>query len=94
MWGSGPEQREEAKVYKDRVVKSGDEVRLLPVELREKDKDFGDAIAQEEFNRLCNWLGDGPFVIHCIGQWPCGKYMLYLKKEGACGPGVDASDFM
>ena len=64
-----------------RLVGPGDQVDLLP----EMDTDSARG-----------WLGQGPYTISWIGQWPCGKIMLYLKTTGGQNsgePGAPASEF-
>ncbi len=77
------------------IVITQDEVKLLPVDLRNQEGEDGDYFAQKAFDSLRSWLGDGPFKVSWIGQWPCGRFMLYLNgaKDGG-EPGVPASDFM
>lgn len=41
---------------------------------------------------LRDWLGEGPYTISWIGEWPCGRVMLYLTAAG--GAGVLASNFV
>ncbi|MEK7583918.1 MAG: hypothetical protein AAB490_01625 [Patescibacteria group bacterium] len=77
-----------------RLIRPGDEVTLLPVNLREQDEEHGDYFARKEFDCLREWLGDGPFTVSRIGRWPCGKIMLYLKGAKSPKPGAYASDFM
>ena len=89
-----PADQQEAYVYGNRLVRPGDKVELLPVNLREQDEEDGDYFARQDFNSLRNWLGEGPFTISWIGRWPCGQIMLYLKAGKSNGAGAYASDFM
>ena len=79
-----------------RLVERGNQVKLLPVELREQDEEDGDFFTQQEYERLHSQLcGDGPFVVFSMGEWPCGRTMLYLKSiDGRDLGGYYASDFM
>ncbi len=87
-------RQQEAYVYGNKLVRPGDRVELLPVSLRDKDKEYGGYTAQQYFDFLRDWLGEGPFTISWIGRWPCGKTMLYLKGAKSDEPGAEASDFM
>ncbi len=89
-----PTIQQEARIYGNRVVRPGDKVEILPVNLREKDEDDSDYFAQKDFNDLRESLGEGPFTILQIGRWPCGRIMLYLKGAKTDEPGAYASDFM
>jgi len=84
----------EAYVYDKRLVRPGDEVKILPVNLRKQDEEHGDYFARQQYDFLHRWLGDGPFTISWIGQYPCGRVMLYLKGTKGSEPGAHAYDFM
>ncbi|MFA6022700.1 MAG: hypothetical protein WC781_01280 [Candidatus Pacearchaeota archaeon] len=76
---------------KRRIVKAGDLVGLLPP--HKESATYENFMAQEHYDFLKNWLGgEGPFTISWIGQWPCGRIMLYLKTERS-EPGAYANDF-
>lgn len=83
-----------AYVRGKRLVKPGDTVKIVPLDLREKDKGFDRYSAERHVDFLRRWLGDGPFIISSIGQWPCGQVMLYLKGAITSCPGVHIHDFM
>ncbi len=87
---TNPVRQKTARVYGGRVVRAGDEVRLLPPSL----KGGIPSISLQDFNFLVRWLGKGPFIISWIGRWPCGKVMFYLKGAKSDEPGCYASDFM
>ncbi len=89
-----PRNIDEAFVHGRRLVRPGDKVKLLPIELREKDEEAGDYFAQQEFAQQREWYGNGPFTITEISEWPCGQIMLYIKGGKAEGAGVYAEDFM
>jgi len=50
--------------------------------------------AKRNFEELQRWLGEGPFIISWIGEWPCGRVMLYLKDTKGAESGAYATDFM
>lgn len=76
-----------------RVVRPGDTVKLLPLELREKIGDgYGAQWHQDFMRRFLE--GEGPYTISWIGRWPCGKPMIYLALHSGREPGVHASEFM
>jgi hypothetical protein len=50
--------------------------------------------ARQHFASLQKRLGEGPFIISWIGEWPCGRVMLYLKGTNGSEPGAYAIDFM
>ncbi len=77
------------RIYGNIHVKPGDKVVLIPFILR-----WPGEIEETYFDFLRGWLGDGPFTISSIGQWPCGKVMLYLKGTKSGEPGAFASHFM
>jgi len=83
-----PARQQEARVFDNRLVRPGDQVQVLPV------KKDGDDLAQQHYDSLRNWLGDGPFTVSWIGKWPCGRIILYLKGAKTGEPGAFASDFM
>lgn len=89
-----PARQQKTRIHGDRLVRPGDQVRLLPVNLRNYDEEECDYFSQEDYDFHRNWLGDGPFTISWIGRWPCGRIMLYLKGAKTDEPGVYASDFM
>lgn len=90
-----PNEVNEALVHGERLVRAGDKVRLLPVDLREKDEDAGDLFAQKDFNSSLRRLGsEGPFTIVWMHQWPCGRKELYVKTRKKSPVGVYACEFM
>ncbi len=89
-----PAKQQEAYVFGGRIVRPGDQVKLLPARLKKQDEELGDYFIKKNFDFLKNWLGDGPFTISWIGIWPCGRTMLYLKGTKSGEPGACASDFM
>lgn len=85
-----PVRQREVYVHDCRLIRPGDQVRLIPASQRAQDRN-----AQQHFTHLRDWLGGtGPFTVSWIGRWPCGKNMLYLKGTKAGEPGASASDFM
>jgi hypothetical protein len=77
-----------AYIYGNRLVRPGDEVKLLPIELRKEG-------AREKFNSLRERLGgEGPFIISSISKWRYGTITLQLKEPKAGRRGIDASEFM
>ncbi|MEA2112651.1 MAG: hypothetical protein U9P50_01600 [Patescibacteria group bacterium] len=92
-----PKVIDETEIY-DRengltTIRPGSSVNLLPVSLRV------DTIMNKEFppgkvfNFLEGILGIGPYLVSWIGQWPCGRILLYFK-EGDLTSGCCASHFM
>ena len=93
-----PANRTEARVQDGkggtRLVRPGDQVDLLPILPNEQEED-DQHITQVHSEFMHRYLeGRGPFTISWIGQWPCGRIMLYLKLAGGREPGTDARDFM
>ena len=76
-----------------RMVRPGNMVELLPPRPEGKDPKDNRYLSQDQYILLSNWLGKGPYPIHEIGIWPCGRVMLYLKLSGGRLPGAYASDF-
>jgi len=94
---TNPARVQETTIYDKKtgkkVVGPGDQVAIMPADIRVetgKDEEF---FAQDHVDFLEGWLGKGPFTISWIGRWPCGRDILYLKK-GDGEPGCHASDFM
>ena len=83
----------EAKVSDGRggiqAVRVGSKVDLLPLTEAQKRK----WNAEYNFHTLQKWLGEGPYVIGHIGQWPCGGITIYVRTADS-EPGVEASRFM
>ena len=77
----------------------GDMVKVVPVEQMDKNPDK-DPKEEEHFNRrhfqfMEKFLGgSGPYKIKRIGQWPCGRFMLYLDLPEGREPGSHATDFV
>ena len=94
---TNPIRVEEASVFDGKngtaTVKSGDKVELLTTELRVKTSIDEEFFAQKSVDFLRGFLGPGPYTISWFGRWPCGRDMLYIKKEDG-EPGCHASDFM
>ncbi|MFA4833787.1 MAG: hypothetical protein WC619_02985 [Patescibacteria group bacterium] len=64
-----------------RLVGPGDQVNLSP---------------EMDIESAREWLGQGPYTILWIGQWPCGQVMLHLKTTGGQNSGevnAPASEF-
>ena len=81
---SNPLRVNEAIVRGCRTVNPGDTVELVP-----------NPSAGITFMK--KWLGEGPYTIAWIGQWPCGRCMLYLKTtsgDNSGEPGAHADDFV
>jgi hypothetical protein len=76
-----------------RLVRPGDKVNLLPANLREKEDEDDDYFIPKNIAFLLDWLGKGPYEITGVGQWPCGKVVLYLKTSKGDGFEVDANKF-
>ncbi|MCX6759729.1 MAG: hypothetical protein NTW46_00060 [Candidatus Nealsonbacteria bacterium] len=78
----------EALIRGNRTVKAGDIVELLPLEL---------SLNAKGWQFIREWLGEGPYIISRIGQWPCGKIVIYLKTSSGDiseEPWAPASDFI
>ncbi|MCX6765220.1 MAG: hypothetical protein NT148_01635 [Candidatus Nealsonbacteria bacterium] len=85
----------EARIYGNRTVRAGDSVRMLPI--KQKPKVIGEENTYNCRQFIKEWLGEGPYVVSKIGQWPCGKIVIYLKApfaETAEEPWAPASDFI
>ncbi|MCX6744541.1 MAG: hypothetical protein NTX82_03385 [Candidatus Parcubacteria bacterium] len=77
-----------------RLVRPGDQVDLMPADLRKTGDETEDYFIPEDIASLHRWMGKGPYNITGIGQWPCGKIVLVLKTSKSNGFAVDASKFM
>lgn len=90
-----PTIQQEARIYGNRLVKPGDKVKILPVNLMKQNyKKDGEYFAKTEVVFLQEWLGEDPLTISWIGRWPCGRIMLYFKGGKSDGAGAYAYDFM
>jgi len=72
------------------IVRKGDKVDLKDIGSIVDDEEKYFAEKDRDFH--LNWLGKGPYEISNIGQWPCGRVMIYVKTETSSGAGVYASD--
>lgn len=48
--------------------------------------------AEEDRDFHLQWLGEGQYEVLSIGQWPCGRVMVYVKTRTSSDAGVFASD--
>jgi hypothetical protein len=72
-----------------RMVKPGDTVGLSPPPQTDGSNEA--YYARENYEFLKRWLGEGPFEVSWIGEWPCRRRMLYLKLQDGREPGTWAN---
>lgn len=94
---TSPARVEETTVYDrkngKKTVRPSEEVAIMPADLRvETDRDE-EYFAQKSVDRLQSHLGTGPYIIDHIGEWPCGRIMLYIATANGAS-GAYAADFM
>ncbi len=78
-----------------KVVRQGSQLKLKPLEMRAPDEHGEKRLsAERSLKFLTDWLGEGPFTVSRIGQWPCGQIMLYVKGAKSDEPGTRAGDFV
>ena len=70
---------DEVEIFGQRLIQPGDAVDLVPIELMEARKDYGQCKNKVIYNLLLRWLGKGPYRVERIGIWPCGRTVLFLK---------------
>ena len=92
-----PEVIKETEIY-DRengltAIKPGSFVKLLPASLRVDSVINREFPPGKVFDFIEGILGIGPYMVSWIGQWPCGRVLLYFR-EGDLSSGCCASHFM
>lgn len=70
---------DDTEVFGDRLVQPGDTVELVPVELMEWEKSYGQCKKTLFYDFMTRWLGEPPYKVERIGIWPCGQTILYLR---------------
>ena len=90
------EKISETPLPNGRIVRPGDEVEILPVDLMEKYNSLDHARAQKNCDFLKDYLGEGPLIVAFIGEWPEPNHeiKLYFNIPGMNQPGIRASYFM
>lgn len=90
------ERISETQLSNGRMVRPGDEVEILTVDLMVKYNSFDSTLAQKNYIFLQDWMGGSRFTIAFIGEWPEPNHeiKLYFNIPGMNTPGVRASYFM
>jgi len=74
------------------LVRATDFVELLNPSQKRYGED--EIMSQEQYDFMKKYLkAEGSYEIGWIGQWPCGKTILYLNVPGRGQPGAQASNF-